>query len=131
MSDRRTILLIEDDAAQRKVLVDRFTAEGFHVLEATDGEQGFKRALSEQPQLIILDNNMPQMTGFDMLRRLREHNNWGAHVPVIFFSNIEPRSHDEKRDIALITPTAYLIKSETSLDQIVAKINEVLAQNMP
>lgn len=121
-----TILLVEDELAQRTVLASQFKAAGFAILEATDGEQGLHTALSEHPDLVILDNCMPKMSGFSMLKRLREHDDWGARVPVIFFSNVEPKGRDEEDDLASIAPTAYLIKGDTDLIKIIAKVKEVL-----
>lgn len=127
MSTQQTILLVEDEKTLREVLASQFKAAGFTVLEAGDGEQGLNTALSARPDIILLDNNMPMMTGFSMLKRLREYDSWGEHVPVIFFSNIEPTGRDEREDLESIAPTAYLIKGDTDLSQIVAKIKEVLA----
>ncbi len=123
---KQVVLIVEDEAIQRDVLKSKLQSEGFGVLTATDGEEGLKLALSDHPDLVLLDNRMPTMSGFAMLRRLREHDAWGEKVPVIFFSNVEPVSKGEKEDLDAIAPTAYLMKSETDLSTIVAKIRETL-----
>lgn len=122
----QTVLIIEDDEIQRNVLSERIRAEGFKVVEATDGKKGLEVANDQQPDIILLDNRMPEMSGYEMLRRLRESSPWGAHVAVIFFSNIEPASSEEKEDLEAIMPTAYLLKGDTDLNAIVAKIKETL-----
>jgi DNA-binding response OmpR family regulator len=121
-----SILIVEDDAAQRLALSDKLKTEGFHVITAEDGERGLKLALSDHPDLVLLDNRMPNMSGFQMLSRLRQADAWGEKVPVIFFSNIEPGSKDEKEDLEAISPTAYLMKGDTDLSAVVAKIRETL-----
>lgn len=121
-----TILVVEDDKVQQNVLKERLQAEGFDVITEEDGEKGLATALRQHPDLVLLDNRMPHMTGFAMLKRLREHDHWGENVPVIFFSNVEPASRDEKADVESISPTAYLMKSDTDLSTIVAKIREAL-----
>lgn len=119
------ILVIEDEKIMRGVEVDRLKKEGFLVLEADNGARGLDVALSEQPDLIILDNRMPDMGGYQMLKTLREKNNWGAGVPVIFFTNVQLTA-DAEADIGEINPAHYLVKSDTSLDMLVAKIRELL-----
>lgn len=123
---KQTVLIVEDEMVQRQVLSDKLKAEGFNVLTADDGEKGLKLALSDHPDLVLLDNRMPNMSGFAMLKRLRDQDAWGEKVPVIFFSNVEPGSRSEKEDLDAIQPTAYLIKSDTDLTEVVAKIREVL-----
>jgi CheY-like chemotaxis protein len=124
---KKTILIIEDDAVQLGVLGEKIANEGLTVLEAKDGIQGLEIARSEQPDIILLDNRMPNMSGYQMLRKLRDSETaWGQNVPVIFFSNIEPSSKDERADLEAVQPTAYLLKSDTDLSGIVAKIKETL-----
>jgi DNA-binding response OmpR family regulator len=121
----QTILIIEDEKVMRDVLADRIKKEGFTVLEAENGTTGLHMALDSQPDLIILDNRMPEMGGYQMLKTLREKNNWGAGVPVIFFTNVGLTA-DAEADIDAINPAHYLIKSDTSMDMLVAKIRELL-----
>jgi two-component system cell cycle response regulator len=123
----KRILVIEDDYVQRQVLSEKITAEGFDVITAHDGESGYQAAIANEPNLILLDNRMPGMSGYQMLKKLRESGKYGEQVPVLFFSNIEPGSKEERTDIEAVQPTAYLLKSDTDLSSIVAKIKESLA----
>lgn len=70
---------------------------------------------------------MPASSGFDMLRRLRASGTAGAHVPVIFLTNIAPQSDDELADIQSLRPAGYIIKSETDMPEILEKIRRALA----
>jgi CheY-like chemotaxis protein len=126
MPTDKTILIIEDDHVQLQVVSEKLKTSGFKVIEAFDGAMGLQVALSEQPDLILLDNRMPQMSGYEMLRRLREGGGWGEKVPVIFFSNVEPATKEEQNDLEAITPTAYILKSDTDLTGIVEKIKQAL-----
>ncbi len=65
------ILLVEDDPTLRLAVRDRLRAEGFDVLEASDGEAGELLALREDPDLVLLDVMLPKKTGFSVLRALR------------------------------------------------------------
>jgi DNA-binding response OmpR family regulator len=122
----KNILIVEDEAVLLGVLTEKLEKEGFNVITAKDGAQGLELALGRLPDLILLDNRMPGMTGYEMLTRLREKGRWGEFVPVIFLSNVEPNSKEERRDIEATGAAYYLIKGETSMDEIVAKVREVL-----
>jgi CheY-like chemotaxis protein len=121
----QTILFIDDEKVMRDVISDRLTKEGFKVLLAVDGTHGLRMALDNQPDLILLDNRMPEMGGYQMLTQLRAHNDWGANVPVIFFTNVS-LTREAEADIADVKPAHYLVKSDTSLDELVKKIRELL-----
>ncbi|NUP95575.1 MAG: response regulator transcription factor [Planctomycetaceae bacterium] len=66
------VLVIEDEEALRLALVDALRSEGFDVLEAADGERGLELALSEAPELVLLDLMLPKRDGFSVLRAIRE-----------------------------------------------------------
>ncbi|MBI3297948.1 MAG: response regulator [Elusimicrobia bacterium] len=66
------ILVVDDDALIRDMLVDYFEAQGHHVIAAPNGVSGLRMAQAVHPDLIILDVDMPQMTGLEVCKRLRE-----------------------------------------------------------
>ena len=70
MSPRR-ILVIEDEEPLRMALCDALRDEGFDVVEAADGEEGLALALSEGPELILLDLMLPKRDGFSVLKAIR------------------------------------------------------------
>ena len=78
-----TVLIIDDEEADRYVLKGLLTAQGrFAILEAASGEEGLRRARQERPDVIFLDVIMADMTGFEVLERLKsEHAT--ASIPVI------------------------------------------------
>jgi CheY-like chemotaxis protein len=123
---KQTILIVEDEAVMRTVLADKFKSEGYEVLEAGNGAEGLKTALALSPDLILLDNRMPEMSGYQMLHKLRDSGSWGERVPVLFFSNVEPASSEERNDIEAIAPVAYILKSENGLADIASKVHEIL-----
>jgi DNA-binding response OmpR family regulator len=121
----RSVLIVEDDLALRKVLVEKLTDEGFRILEAADGAQGIEIALESRPNLILLDIFMPKMDGISMLSRLRSADAWGKHVTVIVLTN--STDADTIAKVAGYGATDFLIKSEWSLEALVARIRERLA----
>jgi two-component system alkaline phosphatase synthesis response regulator PhoP len=77
------ILLVEDEEALRITLVDRLQSEYYTVECASDGEEGFQKALREPFDLILLDVMLPRKKGFDVCRDLRKA---GLVVPIIMLT---------------------------------------------
>lgn len=121
------ILIIEDEAGLRESASARLVQEGFTVFTAVDGVSGLSAALANHPDVILLDIKMPNMNGYQMLKKLREQGGWGAVVKVIFLTNLELSSSDESADIEALEPSQYLVKANTSLDELVAKVRSVLS----
>ena len=123
----QVILVVEDEKTMRDVLVDALSHEGFQVVQAENGVQGLSAALNSQPDLIITDITLPQMSGFQMMVTLREKNEWAQRVPVMYLTNRTIGNDEERVDIESTTPCAYLVKSDTSLATIVARAKNCLA----
>ena len=121
---KKTILIIEDELPMLKALSDKFTLEGFEILEAKDGAEGLKVATSKKPNLIILDIFMPVMDGKTMFEKLRQ-DDWGKTVPVIILTNLNP---DDKTLDELMKngPSYYFIKSKWKLEELVEKVKKEL-----
>ena len=68
---RARILIVEDEPAMVAGLRDNFEYEGYEVISAVDGVQGLDRALSENPDLVVLDVMMPRMSGLDVCKQLK------------------------------------------------------------
>ena len=76
------IVLIEDEAQIRRFLRVALIGQGYRLFEAAAGETGLVEAATRQPDLIILDLGLPDLDGFEVIRRLRE---W-ATIPIIILS---------------------------------------------
>jgi serine phosphatase RsbU (regulator of sigma subunit) len=77
------IVVIEDDPAILRGLTDTLRAESYDVLPAADGEDGYRLALDEQPDLVILDLMLPRMNGYDICREIRRH---GRATPILMLT---------------------------------------------
>ena len=65
------ILLVEDNEMNRDMLSRRLIRRGFEVIVALDGKQGVDMAVSESPDLILLDMSLPVLSGWDAARKLK------------------------------------------------------------
>src|SRR3989344_1881 len=123
-----SILIVEDELSLRSALRDKFIREGFIVFDTKDGEAGLESALTEWPQLILLDIMMPKMDGITMLAMLRSTNEWGRQVPVFLLTNLGDDYKTVMKEIAKDSRTHYLVKSNWSIDQIVGKVRETISR---
>jgi DNA-binding response OmpR family regulator len=117
------LLLIEDDITLRDLYSARFGLEGFEMDVATDGEAGLKKAQDTLPDVILLDLRIPKLSGFEVLRQLKQEAKT-KHIPVIILTAL---SGDEDRDqVMKLGAAAFLTKSETVPKQVLDEINKVL-----
>ena len=78
-----SVLIIEDDSSMLRGLEDNFRARGFGVRTAGDGRQGLQAALTDPPDLILLDIMLPKVNGYEICRVIREQ---GLHMPIIMLT---------------------------------------------
>ena len=76
------VLLIEDNEANRDMLSRRLARRGYQISIATDGRQGIAAAQAEQPDLILMDMNLPEIDGWEATRFLKSQPTT-RHIPVI------------------------------------------------
>lgn len=79
------VLVIDDSESIHKLIEARLRPEGLEVIGELDGERGIERAISEEPDLILLDVGLPDVDGFEVCRQLKEHPST-RDVPIIFLT---------------------------------------------
>jgi DNA-binding response OmpR family regulator len=87
MTNKGTILIVDDAPAHLKLLEDTLTPEGYEVLSASSGEQALASVAARLPELVLLDIRMPGMSGFEVYRRLKARAET-CDLPVIFLSAV-------------------------------------------
>jgi CheY-like chemotaxis protein len=120
----RLILLAEDDRFLRKAADTALRRHGFSVVTATNGEEALEALRTMKPDLILLDLIMPKVQGFEVLRSVKE-NPATAHIPVIVLSNLGQEG-DVKRAMES-GATAYFVKANLTLEEMVTQVESVLA----
>ena len=76
------VLHIEDNPSNRKVVQHIFRATDYRLIEAVDGEEGVQMALAEVPDLILLDIQLPKLSGYDVVRQLKADEST-KEIPII------------------------------------------------
>lgn len=128
MKTQKTILVVEDEKSLRDAITDALRLNDFVPLEAKNGREGVELALSQHPDLILLDLVMPEMDGMTALTKIRQ-DAWGAHVPVIILTNRSVANEQRADDTITHKVADYLIKSDWKIHDIVQKIEAVLIHN--
>lgn len=78
-----SVLLVEDEQSLAMILRDTLNAQGFNMTVAGDGEEGLRLFEELQPDVLVADVMMPKMDGFEMVRRIRQHDKL---TPVLFLT---------------------------------------------
>ncbi len=85
ITDRSTVLIIEDDELQIELLEEGLTRNGFHVISCTTAGNGMRLATSDLPDVIVLDLGLPDGNGMDLCARLADQPET-ANTPIIIIS---------------------------------------------
>ncbi len=106
-----SVLLVDDDTAITDMYDLGLTRLGYEVSTAHDGRAGLQKALESQPDMVVMDVDMPAMDGIQALIRLRSHPS-GARLPVIMLTNTEDEQLRRRaRDLGALQ---WVIKSKTT-----------------
>jgi DNA-binding response OmpR family regulator len=114
------VLVVEDDAAIMRGLVDNLRYEGYEVLQAPDGETGYLLQRSRNPDLIVLDLMLPHMSGLELCRRLRET---GDHTPILILT---AKSEESDRVAGLDLGADDYVTKPFSVKELMARVRALL-----
>lgn len=117
------IAIIEDDPVISQMYRMKFEADGFEVQLANDGEKGVSLAKSFQPDIILLDLQMPHLDGTGTLRKIRG-SAWGKDTPVIILTNLG--KEEAPKEIKELGIHSYIVKAELTPRQVVSHVKEAL-----
>jgi response regulator RpfG family c-di-GMP phosphodiesterase len=124
-ANAKKILIVDDERSVVSYMNALLKDNGYQTLSASNGKEGYAKAVSEHPDLILLDITMPEESGIRMFRQIQE-NAETAGIPVFIVTGI---SHDFKGFIEsrkeVAKPAAYFDKP-VKKEELLAKIKEVL-----
>lgn len=117
----KKILLIEDDPLMIEIYTKRFKESGFEVDVATNGEEGLNKIKEKKPDLLILDIVLPQIDGWEILRKIREDLGL-KDLKVVVLSNLS-RDAEVKKSLEMGV-VSYLIKAHHTPTEVVNEIKK-------
>lgn len=120
----KRVVLVEDDALLSEMYQAAMQNEGMECITARDGAAGLKAILDHNPDLVLLDLMLPQMSGDEVLAALRE-NDQHRDTPVFVMTNI---SETEAPDsLKLLDFERYIVKANTTLVEVVKIVKQRLS----
>lgn len=119
---KRSILVVDDDPHIRDVVAFALEKAGMHPVEAKDGREALERFSQEQPQLIVLDVNMPEMDGLDVCREIRRT----SETPILFLSS---RDEEIDRIVGLEIGGDDYVTKPFSPRELVARVSAILKRS--
>ena len=124
---KSTILVVEDEPAQREVLIYNLAADGFDVLSASSGDEALMMFEESSPDLILLDWMLPGVSGIEICRRLKSRSAM-RHVPIIMMS---ARSDESDRVRGLDTGADDYVVKPFSIAELIARVRANLRRTRP
>ena len=122
----KKIVVVDDQPVLASIYKTKFSAEGFHVEVASDGEQALEVIKRTKPDLVLLDLMLPKINGIEVLKQLRAIPTFKA-TPIVVFSNTARPNTVE--DAWTAGATTVLSKSNTSPKQLVESVQKALASS--
>lgn len=85
--DVKLALIVDDSSLQRSVLSNLLIEQNYKVISACNGQEGVEKYIQYQPDLVLMDINMPVMNGYDAARKIKTHSDKYSLCPIIFVTN--------------------------------------------
>ncbi|MAU53767.1 MAG: phosphate regulon transcriptional regulatory protein PhoB [Roseovarius sp.] len=126
-ADQPTVLLVEDEPAQREVLGYNLEADGFRVVTANNGEEALMMVAEMPPDIIVLDWMMPNVSGIEVCRQLKTRSETRG-IPIIMLS---ARSEEVDRVRGLETGADDYVVKPYSLVELMARVRAQLRRTRP
>ena len=122
MTAQKKILIVDDEPSIVLSLEFLMGKAGFKVSTAADGNEGLERMAAEQPDLVLLDVNMPGRNGYEVCQAIRENPDWGG-VKIVMLT---AKGRDIEREKGLAMGADDYVTKPFSTQQVVARVRELL-----
>lgn len=122
--NKAKILVIDDEISISRFLRHSLEAHGFQVIDADTGATGIQRMIEQRPDLVVLDFGLPDMSGIDVLKKIRE---W-SKTPIIFLT---VRDSDEDKVAALDGGADDYLTKPFSVPELLARVRVALRHAHP
>jgi two-component system cell cycle response regulator DivK len=118
----KTILVVEDQEDNRRILHDLFTSHGYEIIEATNGLEGVSAAEMYRPSLILMDIQLPGIDGYEATRRIKKNPDL-QKIPIIVVTSYALSGDDKK---AFESGCNAYVTKPFSPRELLAKVREFL-----
>jgi len=115
----RTILVVEDEPTLRETLAEALEADGFRAVQAADGQEALERFRVEQPDLVLLDLMLPELSGLEVTRRIRAE----SSIPIVMLT---ARDAEVDKVVGLELGADDYVTKPFSFRELSARIRAVL-----
>lgn len=117
------IILIEDSITVRTFYKNIFWKQGFHVIEAEDGKQGWENICDYKPDIVVLDMMLPDIPGIELLKQIRSTPSL-KRIPILVLTSIKDIQHIQK--VMALGANYYSVKGQDSIEKIQEIIYKLL-----
>lgn len=117
------IAIIEDDPVISQMYRMKFEADGFEVVVAENGREGIKVTKEFKPDIVLLDLQMPVMTGDEALSEIRAQD-WGKEIPVMILTNLG--EEEAPKVLKTLNVHSYIVKAALTPRQVVERVKKAL-----
>jgi two-component system cell cycle response regulator DivK len=118
------VLVVEDNAQNRKLARDLLQVHGYRTLEAETGEQGVALAAERTPDLVVMDIHLPGMSGIDALAKLRAAPETRAIPVLAFTASVMPKD----RSVIMAAGFDAFVSKPINLEMFLAAVATAIAQ---
>lgn len=125
MESGKVILLVDDDLTLREMYEERLKAEGFDIIQASNGEEAMQKAKESKPNIILLDIMMPKINGFDVLKDLKADADLKDIPVIVLTALIQDVDRVQGKKLGAVD---YIVKSETMPGEVISKIKNAIGQ---
>ncbi|MEI8339136.1 MAG: response regulator [bacterium] len=119
----KKVIIVEDDNFFISLVSKKLNAGGLMALSASDGKSGVELIKKEMPAVVILDIMLPDMDGFEILKKIKE-DPVTRPIPVVFLSNLGSREDVQKgKELGAYS---FLIKATVTMDEVLQEVSKII-----
>jgi DNA-binding response OmpR family regulator len=121
----KKILVVEDDPVNQMILTDFLAANGYETIGASSGPEGIERFDRDQPDLCLVDVQLPRKNGFEICREIRGR---GSRTPVLLMSAVYTDQDQSTRTVQLGTLADGYLTKPFDLVELLAQVRRLLGE---
>lgn len=122
--NKKTVLLVEDDPILSRMYSEKFKFEGYNVIHAQDGLEGYEMIQKEKVNIVLLDIMLPKLSGTDLLEKIRALPNF-KDMPVVVLTNLAEKGEMDKAKA--LGAKEYLIKAMQTPEAVITTLKKYMS----